>query len=630
MSDHDDRERAALYGDYEVEKPDSSLESTDPDVVAACRFCEATFSNSVNEHRHHCHDRDYPPWEADGSENKDFEPGYLLKAGYHEFKAYLKYDFGEEPGDMTPYFGLNSLQKEHDFSEDGALVRDIEIDDDPWVVEFSFKNSGLKPWDHPDFKLSNVREYIVKVRPKGVENHKDALRRATFVISPRWPNMESLGDSANPSNPHDIVGVDVEMNGSGIPFLAYPDLFHRAMGALEQAQGVRYDNPTYIDSDRVAPSEYHHSSNVIDAELYVRIAEEYAGSLYAIDGPLHRLSLLLSDERRGYAKSIRDDREREGHYHTATIGSMRSGEFIANHRLGKEIKQYFIKHPDAVDGALANPKLGVSMQHKYTEDTVYFDEMDSIERELDETLLSVLNIAGLPTTPDHQIYVEDDVFEATGERRLRKIVGDDALPRLQAEQDAATEVAIQNASEVDSEIWGELFADGGEVAPKDLAERLGRNLDHIYKRLQKMSDVIHHEYGRVSFVSQYVAQTVWQRIEHVEQAIEADLEGAVHDLMESHRVADEDSWWGRLRNQYGATISNQDDDEWGQYELDVGYRAQDDQEAKQIAKRFAQAFPDAATTSSFLKKVQIHVPTIEGSDLTLPRFGSKYRVLEIR
>lgn len=37
----------------------------------------------------------------------------------------------------------------------------------------------------------------------------------------------------------------------------------------------------------------------------------------AYDGTLHEISLLLAGDREGYTKSVRDDRECHGHYHTA-------------------------------------------------------------------------------------------------------------------------------------------------------------------------------------------------------------------------------------------------------------------------------------------------------------------------
>lgn len=623
-----------LSGGYEIEKR-QQVEIVDGNKEtghACCRFCQTEFSSEVNEYRHHCKQRDQPPWRAgeEDIDSSEADPAYLLEPAHHEFKAYLKYDFGDEPGDMTPYFGLNSLQKEHDFGEDGALNRRFETEDgEEWLLEFSFKKSGLKPWDHPEFRLSNVREYLIKVWPAGYEDYSDALRSITFQLSPRWPDLESIGDSKNPSNPHDLVGIDLEADGSGIPFRRYPRIFHQAMRTLRDAQGERFDSPTYIEPAKVAPSNLHHSSNVTDAALEARINDDYAGPIYAIDGPIHRLSLLLADDRSGYASTTRDDRERAGHYHSATIGTMRAGEFISTHEIAKEVKLYHMRHPDVQEGPTEDPKLSVSFQHSKNDETLYFHELDSLEKELDEVLLSVLNIADLPLTPDHQVYTEDEVFDASGSRRLRKVVGDEVLPRLEMEQEAAVETVIQNASTVDAEIWEELVTDGGEVAPKDLAERLGRNLDHVYRRLQKMSDALKREYGKVSFASRYVAQNVWKRIDQVQRAVQANIEGAVGELMDVHQLADDSTWWGRLRNQYGAKMEEREGEDWGKYNLEVEYEATDRKEAAEIAQHFAHAYPKTDNVQDFLREVVIRIPTIDGPDLHAPIRTSASRILQI-
>lgn len=86
---------------------------------------------------------------------------------------------------------------------------------------------------------------------------------------------------------------------------------------------------------------------------------------------------MLAGDREGYTKSVRDDRECPGYYHTATIDFRRAGELVGIHELAKEFKHYHMRNPDAVEGtALENPKVGVSFQHSIHDDTLYWSALE--------------------------------------------------------------------------------------------------------------------------------------------------------------------------------------------------------------------------------------------------------------
>jgi hypothetical protein len=114
---------------------------------------------------------------------------------------------------LRSYFGLRSLQGEHDFEEHGRLRTKTEIGGEDWAVEFGFKGCGLAPRDDPDFRLEEVREYLVYVYPSGYSSWSDAKddarKRAYFRISPRCPDIETVEGSRSMSNPCNIEGYDV-------------------------------------------------------------------------------------------------------------------------------------------------------------------------------------------------------------------------------------------------------------------------------------------------------------------------------------------------------------------------------------------------------------------------------------
>ena len=583
-----------LAGDYDTETA-SDETNTDPDTIVCCRYCEQEFERIIDydDHEYTCEKLQQAVAQHEGDDDDqedetldDVDRTYFIRTQWHEFKAYVKYDVG-----LGVYYGLNSLQKEHDFREDGALVTEFEVPDEIaeqtdcelWEVEFSFSDSKLKPWDDSSFRIQNVREYSIKVHPAGVEKHDKALRKATFSVKPRWPDLEAEDGYSNPSNPHDLLGVDVTFDGSNLDPRVYPKLFYQAMGVLHGQQGKNWSNPTYIPYEDVHPENIHHSSNIVDGELYVRLDEEKTGPLYAIDGPIHRISMLLADERSGYAKSIRDDRECEGYYHVATIGADRAAELLGGHSLGKEIKHYHVNNPSAVKGddMLEHPKFGVALQNSVTDRTVYWDDLRRLEKELDEALLNVLDWAGIPTQPDDQYYVEDDVFEVTGERRFRQLAANQ-LPSIQQEQHDDVMQVVSNLAPTDAETLDKLLADGGQISPADLAEDLGRHIDTIYRALDRLGDIVIHEYGDVRLRSKNIAQEVLKYVQGAKESFEVSMAEAADKLVQAERVADGDSAFARWRETYGVEIETTDEGERDQ--LSMKYEPSSKHEVREILR----------------------------------------------
>ncbi|QIB72813.1 hypothetical protein G3I44_00010 [Halogeometricum borinquense] len=118
--------------------------------------------------------------------------------------------------------------------------------------------------------------------------------------------MESVNGKSF-SNPHDLLGVDIEVDGSYFEFDQYADVLYQALDVLrDRQQEFGWNSYTAIDADACHPEETHESSNVIDAEYYVRVKKGLTGNVYAFDGTLHRISMLLGRERSGYSKTVRE------------------------------------------------------------------------------------------------------------------------------------------------------------------------------------------------------------------------------------------------------------------------------------------------------------------------------------
>ncbi|AUV80582.1 AsnC family protein [Salinigranum rubrum] len=460
----------------------------------------------------------------------------------------------------------------------------MEIDGDEWAVEFGFKGCGIASRDDPSFRLDEVREYLVYVYPNAYSSwsdaKKEARKRAYFRISPRWPDIETIEGARSMSNPCDIEGYDIEMEGANWDFEQYPHVLQRALASLADKQGFRFNSPTTIHPKDFDPEATHPTSNIVDAELLVRVVDGKTGKVIAYDGIIHRISLLLSGDREGYAKTVRDDRECPGYYHTATIGSMRASELIGGHRLAKEIKHYHVQSPDAVEGTpLENPKICVSFQNSVHNETLYWDDLDQLERELDETLLNVLEWSDIPTRPDSQFYVADDYFEVEGSSRWRKLLRN-RLPMIKEKQDAQVFGIASQMNETDAEIVDTLLTDGGTMSPKDLARAISVSIDTVYRALKRLGPLVEHTYGELQIASKYIAQEMVGYIDSIKDSIHEGLEGALDALFRAETYGERDDPWTRFLDRYGGSIRETEGADPDV--LEFGFRPADFREARRL------------------------------------------------
>lgn len=531
--------------DLDERHPDDELEERESNSTAwACRHCEREFRDTVHEPPHHASCSDSRThWrqleiEAELLDDRaedvvESEPdpdqipvdeeqhSFLVDTAWHEFRAYLKF----EKHGLSPYYALHSLMRRSDWHGEDLPSEIFEHNGKQYKAEFSYRekkseDKQYKPWSVPEFKIERPREFHFIVRTS------DQIRKASFHIRPRWPDIE-LQDGTNVSNPRDMIGVDVDVEGSNHEPEEYPELLDKTMQAFGVNGGSPDPERRYLSTPNVEPW-----SVVIDGERYVRLDPEYSGRLIGVKGPIERIGILLANERSGYRKRVADDTKIEGYYHTATVGSMRAAKLLDGHRLGKEIKHYHVQHPGALDESdpLKNPKLGSSYQRSISDTTVYWDidalEDDSLADpdaigledmsiELDEVVLNTLRWADLPTRPDKQVFVADSVFKPVVNRRDRRLVPD-PLPTLAKEQDHMVVRAVSSMADIDQydtdpQVLDELLADGGSHSPKSLAKSTGKAYETILRSIKRLSDIIDHQYGNVELKSRYIAQSVAER-----------------------------------------------------------------------------------------------------------------------
>lgn len=443
----------------------------------------------------------------------------LIQTAPHEFNA--NYNFADG---LAPYFAFDATVKQHDGSTTGRFSYEGE----PWKVTLYYQDSGIcHPGDTTPngtpFEIEEMREFRLSI-----ESTKDHVGERSFNahVRPRWDGMAVESDDGTKrqlSVPF-AEGVNVRITGSNIEFHQYINLLQKAASAV----GVTW---SYF-------ADPHDSSNVTQAERYVRVDKDASGPVHARDGPLARMGHLLESDRHGHRKmEQRDMNERgeqlPGYRHQTAVDENRIQEVWPNHSLPKRFKHYYAREALSMPEShpLSHPKVGAIYYNSLWRDSdakhgVSPAELEQLREELDEAVLSTLHDAGLSVT-DSGAYIEDAYFDAELTERERQVV---ELP-LQDIQERQESVVIQNMaksngmSPIQWDALEYLVTDGGEVSPADIAESGGFHEDSVYRALDGIDELVNREYGSVELRSTYVGELVHDAVksakEQTRQAVEA-------------------------------------------------------------------------------------------------------------
>jgi hypothetical protein len=453
-----------------------------------------------------------------------------IQCAPHEFAANFVFH------GLDPWFAADSIVKDHGGST-GYI--DFESAGERWQARLSYQSSNLLPpaggqtLAGTTIQHETIREFRFKVRRHPEE---DSVEKQDFVahIAPRWhePHEDAKktgmwgekkdGSITKVTVPARLTeGVNVRIDGSNIEFGRYRQLLDRAAEAAGLS-AYHFETP----DDEL--------SNVLDAEMYVRLDREQSGPIHARDGPLARMGHLLEHDRTGRRKLDQNDddnhgRNLPGFYHTATLDRARIREAFPSHHLAKEVKHYYAREALAMpdDHPLRHPKLGASYQRsfmRHDDDPIRpdADSLDELRTELVETVLSVLDSAGLDLDPSlgSDLYVSDAYFDADRREDVRD------LPRLeldhiQHEQEntvITTFAELGGLSPVEQETIETLLADGGQVSPTDVAEKHGRHVDSVRRAARRIDDLLDRTYGEIRIRSSYVAGLLSDAIDRAKEA----------------------------------------------------------------------------------------------------------------
>ena len=483
---------------------------------------------------------------------------------------------------LGPYFAMDRIRKDHDgWQDEGKPTRTIQFDGDRWALCYDYDTDNpIDPREHKDYHLQTVPEFRFYFAAKdGLYDSERAdqsnrVRGGTITIRPRWPGMTANGKRVrgvpNLGGPY----IDVQIQASNIRHELYHQLALEVITAFDV-------NPAYLRTP-------HQMSNWGDAALYARLFRSLSGPIYAADGPIARTHQLLEGDREGFRQHKEDHRKLPGYYVSTQISDQRAHDLIKGHTLGKEIKHYYPLYPEnrEPEDPLYHPKLEVSYQTSITEETVYWTDTEDMVRELEETLLNMLDWAEMSLRGGDP-FVPDEYFSAAdGRRRSRKLV-DCPLPKIQDAQEAAVMSLWGSTTQSDKDVIGLLLSDGGQISPADAAEKTGYSYRTVREVLKRCESVIRHTYGKIEIESKHQRDLLLNRVRAAEEGFRETIEDAVLTAAET-ATGRSRSKWSKVRRQYNITVDSDPND--CRKLVKVGYQPEDDYEARKVVRTIRAAY----------------------------------------
>lgn len=84
-----------------------------------------------------------------------------------------------------------------------------------------------------------------------------------------------------------------------------------------------------------------------------------------------------------------------------------------------------------------------------------------------------------------------------------------------------------------------LVIDGGEVSPKDIAEKKDRHPGSVRRALKRIPELVEHEYESVSLRSEYIANLVHDAVEEAREATQRAAEAGAKTIEVAERSIDQ-------------------------------------------------------------------------------------------
>jgi transposase len=476
-----------------------------------------------------------------------------IETSPHEVEGHLKFVPG--PRDthegLQPYWFLTSLL----LGEFDGYSRKIEtkIDGETWTVSMNYWQTGIAPREQDSINGDRMYGYVVRGDGPGEA-------KAAFQIEPRWNGMRHYEDGETLNIPWepDTTGVDADVHSSNVEPDRLPQLLRDLVAALAGDVDKRWNADYFRDP--------HESSNLYAYERYVRLVTDSGKKLVLQSGAFWRIHHLLAEEKGAKWSFTGDNEEVIGKRHQLKLKPVSAGKLVSHHRYGKQLKHYHMKHVDAQEGATEHPKFGVLVNKSLNGgEAIPWGDRHEVRREIEETIVNVLDWSGVPTDPDADVWVEDDHFSPTeSDTKIARV--DDPTPQLEAEQQSLLLRTMREVGEGPTELVEKLATDGG-TRYDDAAADLGVGTSTIYRWLSDLGDLVSNERGRLDLASEKLRQEVAAIAEQAENSV-ASAASRVCKLVNMDRDGDE-SALQRWMNTYAVEIERATDDEAGEVRIDT-------------------------------------------------------------
>ena len=503
----------------------------------------------------------------------------FLSTAPHEGDLHLIFD----DGGLKPYYAMDRIRKDHDgWKTEGKPTATIDFDGKTWALCYDYDTDNpLDPWESESYTLQTVPEFRFYLVAKDDlydgerADQSSRIRGGTITVRPRWPGMTHNGGTPVRGIPN-LGGpyIDVQIQVSNIDHTRYDELVREVFSAFGLPQ--RYF------------SDPHQTSNWNDIARYVRIHRDHSGPIYGAKGPIARLHQVIESDRSGYRQHTEDHRKLPGYMVKTMVSDDRAREIVAGHTLGKEVKHYYPRDPSFYEpgDALYHPKLEVSYQSSKTDETVYWSDTEDALREIEETILNVLDWSELPIAGGKP-YISDDYFSANdGRKRSRKIVAC-PLPEIEDAQENAVMKIWGDMTASDTAVIDHLLTDGGSTSMTKAADATGYSYRTIRAVVDRCSEVIRHSYGELELASKHQRDMLLSRIRAAEDNFKNTIEDAAMTAAETASDLSR-SKWSEVRQRYNATVDHDPSD--CRKKISVGYVAEDRQEARNIVQELRTAY----------------------------------------
>ncbi|WP_449406425.1 DUF7845 domain-containing protein [Natrinema pallidum] len=196
-----------------------------------------------------------------------------------------------------------------------------------------------------------------------------------------------------------------------------------------------------------------------------------------------------------------------------------------------------------------------------TDETVYWDREDALDleqcqRELEEMLMNVLDWAGLDVTGGDE-YHEDAYFDPERRQRRSLKLVDCPLPEIESEQENAVMRLWGDMNGSDRAVTEMLLTDGGEISPRDAAEKTGYSYRTIRRVVDRLEGFVRHTYGKLEVESDFAAQEMLKRVRAAEEQFRRTI-GATAMQVAQDASGFESGPFDRFKNSYEVGVCETD------------------------------------------------------------------------